>query len=838
MFGWLTRNDGARKARIRRRLKSPRGSVFSEFAIVMPIVLLMCSAIFELIGFWDAQVMANHAAWQVGRIAAVRGHDGMAFSDNLSKISKTGVVSEKMPEPIKIVLTPLVQAIGGTIEKFNDRGVITTMFLMSTCEIGYYGPSPSQALSEGVEGLIDSAVKGIVVELPKWAEEFCKQKIDWIPAGKGVIGKMISDIINAIVNAAVKPIMDALAGVLKQLAKKLVELLNLDELFSGGSAAARRARQIYGAAIRVLKAPTAVSAVSELTEAEGPFVFAKGAAWEGMGRLSYPLVVDKEAKSDGYFVTGAHGWPPNNQALQLVKVEVNWPYSRGWLFPVVSGYGKTSAPVAKGTSIAFPQPGITDKNLWSTGAVEYVDGDYESKMSDAYKAVVDAMRRYLALAQFGMKYRLYRETISFVDEQPEWYHIGSPKHCSPLYELFEENKGGDYANCWGGITDWSSQSAYTQDLEKFFETSSYRSREYFFWEGTWHKRYAADLVSVSGHLGFGSWCKAHPQYCASTTRVRDDPIDDVNFKILVDDYAMQSHASMPHPKDIYKSYMSFRSSVGGFCLMDIVQWKDPGRYQHWFSTDMHNQQTSEEKADKRFDKIRQLLEAEIQDIQNILDGNMSEYTGDNGDDFIIDPNDEAAINNPEEASRKAMEKWLERKKELRWLLQEIDRKIGTLNNSWWAYKNAVESLKRDRRSAVRNDLARAYIRAWDLERNRAGYHLGSELPVLSEHKFAELVRKYNLLPYDVVGKTDELSRLQDACCDALEDSFNAELKYGVQLGLKSAKKAEKSGKSIDDLDFDTDVFPEGHGGTLGPGSDSGWPIDGDNQKWTPAGGWQ
>ena len=69
MFKWLTRNDGRRRIeRAKRRVASPRASVFTEFAIVMPVVAMICSAMIEIVGFWDAQVMANHAAWQVGRI--------------------------------------------------------------------------------------------------------------------------------------------------------------------------------------------------------------------------------------------------------------------------------------------------------------------------------------------------------------------------------------------------------------------------------------------------------------------------------------------------------------------------------------------------------------------------------------------------------------------------------------------------------------------------------------------------------------------------------------------------------------------------------------------------
>ena len=85
MLKWLTRNDGKRGAKVARRLKSSRASVFSEFALVMPIVVMVCSALIEIVGFWDAQIMANHAAWTVGRIAMVRGTDGMEYWGALSK---------------------------------------------------------------------------------------------------------------------------------------------------------------------------------------------------------------------------------------------------------------------------------------------------------------------------------------------------------------------------------------------------------------------------------------------------------------------------------------------------------------------------------------------------------------------------------------------------------------------------------------------------------------------------------------------------------------------------------------------------------------------------------
>ena len=829
MFKWLTRNDGAKKSRLKRRLKSPRGSVFSEFAIVMPIVLLMCSAIFEVIGFWDAQIMANHSAWQVGRIASVRGDDGMAFSETVTKMSKTGVISEKMPEPIKKLLQPLLMSIGGALEKFNDRGVITTMFLMSTCEIGYYGGSPGTELAEKVDKLISDAIDGIVKGLPDCVNELIKEKIDWIPDGDGVIGKLVSDLVKKIVEVAIRPILEAIGKAIAEAVKKFLELIDIDKLFSGGSAAARRARQIYGAAVRVAKANEPVSSVTELKDKI--YVFAKNTS-ASQGRLAYPLVADKEVKSDGYFVTGAHGWPPNDQALKLLKVEIKWPYSRGWIFPVVSGYGKTSAPVARGTSIAFPQPNIVDKNLWSTGAVAYVDGDYTNKMSNAYEEVAKAMKKYLAIAQFGMKYRLSKEVLKLVDEDPNPLHSWTPKHCEPLLDLFEANKGGDYATCWDKITGGQKQTALMVDLEPYFNESVYRKSEYFYWEESWHKRYDSGMVGCRGAVGFGIWSAGNPPYTADSGCNGRGCVSIVDFLVICGEYADQIKEAKLQFEDVYNAYSRFNGCLRGFRLADVVQWKDPGNYRSWYSRDHEAQSASIDKADKRFGKIIDLLNAEIKDIQNILDDKMDEYKGDDGDDFIIDPDDQKAIDDPEKAAAEAMKKWEARKKELKLLLQDIDQKIVVLNNAWANYRTSAFDLMNSRGEFMDKGMARVCLRVCIATRSVDILKNGNVA------SFADVLRGKALVGYDIVGKTFEFAALQDEYCNALEASWNAEVEYGTKLGLASAKKAKKSGKSIDELDFDEDIYPDGEGGTLSPGSDSGWPIDRDHETWSKTGGWK
>lgn len=62
----------------RRRLESPRGTVMLEFALIMPVLLMIGMFVIEILQYHDAQLMADHAAWRLARIAAVRtsGKDG------------------------------------------------------------------------------------------------------------------------------------------------------------------------------------------------------------------------------------------------------------------------------------------------------------------------------------------------------------------------------------------------------------------------------------------------------------------------------------------------------------------------------------------------------------------------------------------------------------------------------------------------------------------------------------------------------------------------------------------------------------------------------------------
>ena len=200
MFKWLTRNDGKRVERAKRRIASPRASVFTEFALVMPIVAMVCSAMIEIVGFWDAQVMANHTAWQVGRIVMVRGSDGLVFSSSIDKKSKTGIKGSSMPDVLKKMLSGLDTVIKGA-NKFNNRGNITAMFLMSTCGIGYFGASPGQTLSDGFTSLCKSVVTALTEDIPKWIKDGVKAKLPTTAkSGESGIGAFVQNLVNGIVD--------------------------------------------------------------------------------------------------------------------------------------------------------------------------------------------------------------------------------------------------------------------------------------------------------------------------------------------------------------------------------------------------------------------------------------------------------------------------------------------------------------------------------------------------------------------------------------------------------------------------------------------------------------
>ena len=841
MLKWLTRNDGGRIGRARRRIKSPRGSVFSEFALVMPIVVLACSAMLELAGFWDAQVMANHAAWQVGRIVMVRGSDGLEFSTSLSKKSKTGIKGSKMPEMLKKMLGGLDTVIQGA-NKFNNRANIATMYLMSTCGVGYYGASPGKTLSDGFTSLCKSVVDTLTKDIPKWIKEGITGRLPKVAkSGESGIGGFVNDLVNKVVDkvteSALKPIADAIQ---KRMQSAFDSILGkngskIDSLFSGKGALARNSRQMYGAASRIVRAKRIsgkeVVTVTDMDEPQGGFLFAKNG---NLGRLVYPQVYDKEGKSDGYFITSAHGWPANDDGHAMVHVEVNWPYERGWLFPVVSGRGSTSstnAPTATGHSMVFPQPNIQNEHLYSEGATEFAEGSYTNNAAmAALDDLAKEMKNYLKFVKFGMKYRILKDSISLADERGFWASA-SWKKCPELKELFGIGEGegkGDYAKCWSAITGGKDQDAFERDLKAYFKESSYHNRDYFHWDGSYHRRYMPRLVTSLGNSKLGEWFKNKDNKSLTC--------DDATYNWFVsgqtaflaistgirNNSAALSAAFGPGKFDSNKAVTQIiafasRNKVN---VPNMVKWTEGADFEAWKAKEKELQKFSAT-ADASFAEIRKLIEKEIHDIENIENGNAT-WTGDDSDP-VYDPTDEAAMKDPKAVAKKAREKWNGMKEKLKKKLAEVDAAAVALRNEWDAYKKAADDFKSWRRRSVLDGYVDACIKLMAAKKS---------LNVLDGADAAAFKFPKSCITYDIVKSTDDMLAKMKKYLKKADESYQREIEYGILLGLESAGRAKKQGKSIDQVVEGAEGITEDKPGSLTSGSDSGALIDKDRQEYS------
>ena len=853
MFKWLTRNDGRRRIeRAKRRIASPRASVFTEFAIVMPVVAMICSAMIEIVGFWDAQVMANHAAWQVGRIVMVRGSDGLVFSSSLDKKSKTGIKGSKMPDVLKKMLGGLDTVIKGA-NKFNNRGNIATMFLMSTCGIGYFGASPGQTLSDGFTSLCKSVVTALTEDIPKWIKDGVKAKLPTTSkSGDSGIGAFVQNLVNGIVDKMTEWALKPIANGMQKLLQKAFDSIfgkdgaKIDSLFSGKGAAARYARQMYGAASRIARAKDKtgreVLEVTDMDDLQGGFLFAKNS---NLGRLVYPQVYDKEGKSDGYFVTNAHGWPANNGGLAMVHVEVNWPYESGWLFPVVSGYGagKSKAPVAKGHSMVFPQPDIQNEHLYSEGASAYDEGSYTNNAAMAeLDDLAKEMKNYLKFVKFGMKYRICAETITLGDD--DWY-AKSWKRCIELKEMWGLGKGecgGDYGSCWSAITDGKAQDAYLSDLNGYFSPASYRYRDYFYWDGEvpWekpfnyqreevlrhHRRYMPSIAYSNGNSQFGAWFAQNKSLTCDDSTYNWFVSGQSAFLFIANgigkNAAALSSAFGPGKFDSNKavSQIIAFASRNKVNVPNMVKWTEGADLAAWTQKEKELQKAAE-KADKSFAVIKSLIEREIHDIEDIENGNAN-WTGDEGDP-VYDPSDEAAMKDPKALAKKAREKWATMKKNLKKKLGEVDAAAVALRDEWNAYVNAANKFKQDRRQCVVDGYVDACIKLMAKRRS---------MSVLDAAHDASFKFPKDCVAYDIVKSTADMRAKVESYMKKADDAYQREIEYGALLGLASASRAEKEGKSIDQIVDAADGIVEDKPGSLSAGSDTGKIIDKDRQEYS------
>ncbi len=832
MFKWLTRKDGAKIERAKRRLKSPRGSVFVEFAIVVPLLVMLSSALIEVTGFWDAQVMANHTAWTVGRIAMVRGSDGLAFSSDLDKKSKTGIAGSSMPQALKDALAALDTYIGKA-NLFNNRGNVATLFLMSTCGIGYFGKTPETAVRDIFKDLCDAGVKALTEGIKGCIEESLGDiKLPSIGGGgnflEELINKVIKELLEKLLNALLKPLAEALKALLEKAFEFIMAWLKIDDWFSGDDELAYHARQIYGAAQRIVRANETINkevlTVKDLDADDSPYLFSKSSLRK---RLVYPQCVDSDSKSDGYFVKDPSGWPPNNNGLAMVHVEIDWPYESGWLFPVVSGYGSVSAPpVAKGHSMVFPQPNIANDNLYSEGAKAFEPGSYtNAPRPKAFEDLANEMKQYLKGVKFCMQYRICEDKVTVHDGDWSWESWTDWKDSPELMDVFGIKSipapgGSEYVKTWEKLTGTSSQRPPMRDIEDHFDPSYYRNVEYFYWEGAWHKRYGGSIVAAKGNSGLSAFYdnRSTEVLCYKDDSVNMFGMSAKNFEKIHERYKKKLKEAIKKGDDsdwVFDKVKGLANRIK-VNVSNLVKYQIGHDYSAWKNQDAEIDKSAKV-ADGMFNEILKLLHKEIAEIDDILN-DTAQYSG-SPEDPVLDPEDEGVVKDPDAAAAKAREKWRKMKENLKLKLADVDAAAVKLRGEWSSYAAMVDKFKSDRGQCIGEYFAVGCINMFIVTKDpnaldKAGFRFQPDV-----------------MPYDIGKGTRQMLKEVTTFATNVVDSYNKEVEYGAALGLESAGEAKREGKSPEEIVDGGGDLPGDKGGSLAPGDDKGDIIDRDRQTY-------
>jgi len=498
MFFW--RKDGGVIARGRRRIRSERAAVFAEFSFLAPFLVLLISAMIELVSFWDAKVMANHAAWTVGRIAQVRCVEeqkagstklyGMAFGEEYN-VLKTKVRSSALSLLLRGVLSGT-----GAADLMKTRQDVVSLFMMSTCGMGGYGTYWYEGKGKG--GLLKHLFAHPMITLSDYlngkakllAEVFRKLGTNfiaqWFPLRSGffsVVTRFLEMVLNKLIDKILQPVLNWIEEMLKKLVKwveeNMIHLLNRDvaeddavwdRMFSRVCAAkARMAGTNYACAVTVDK-PTG-SALFQNT--------IWSAAGDGrMYRFTYPQAAMQSDPRTAGWVKNAQGWPINGQKQSLVKVTLDWPFSSGWVFPVVSGFGKIDGNVVtRGLSLVYPQPAIMNEHLLSEGAAVFEKGGVTEANSKWGELNVG---NYLKMAAFAVDYRMGYEKIKY----PRVMGVVGP--VEPLLEILANNdlNNQDYRNTHGALMYYRIPAIAWKYNEYLFWKCNKTRHRYFTYGGT------------------------------------------------------------------------------------------------------------------------------------------------------------------------------------------------------------------------------------------------------------------------------------------------------------------------------------------------------------------
>ena len=387
-----------------RRLGSARAAAFLEFCMIAPILVMFCSGIFEFVQLWDAKIMANHAAWTVGRIASV--HAGL--TDSATSLS----VTPGMKFATAALMSTATMGIGGNAVKASSGWL--TGPLQSDI-----GRLTSGLQLSGADGQMSAAATDIPDD---FLVSIFGEKVG------GALSRLLSSSVATLVNDCIKdvkanlwpPILNTwhpagtMSGIIGRCQTHGVE--NGD----------RQLRQM-GVAQQLVNRTVGGRPVLSVTEGQtSPFVLSKSHSLAGNTSPDFPRCLDTGSKFDDWRITQDSSWPPEGAAQRMILVSVSWPFERAWLYPIFSREkwsGKD--PVAAGESIAYPQPKIRNANLRSVNAEAY-KRDPVPAIPKEFGDLREHYVNFLKTAAFAITYRLGHEFIGAHDawDAASWSHKG------------------------------------------------------------------------------------------------------------------------------------------------------------------------------------------------------------------------------------------------------------------------------------------------------------------------------------------------------------------------------------------------------------------------------
>ncbi len=485
MRGWLRRLLGrdAAEGRVlragRRRARAERGSAYVEFAFLAPLLLMFASLLIELATFWDASVMANHAAWQVARIVKVKPNAKDATIFQVKTID-----AEK--GSLKEALVSGANAGIDLLNTFGDQRSLTAILLLSGSSMGYAG-TPGNEMGD----LLNLILLKPLDELAKGSKDGFDLSQAFSEAMSGASASGISGLSDGIsellMTAIVKPVIGAVGSALLTpvVGWAQTQLNNLGKKISGAldqkggefSAMKHYARNLQKAYQRVAyvsagKGKKGGPIVKVYTANDGDIAFLAPS-----GTIRQPHVHTAKGTDPGL-------------AGQLAYVRVRWPMASDWLFPLFWGGERADTGVwATGHALTLLEPTLTNDNLKSTDPKAYTPPAENAK--GEYAGVSDTIRHDLRIELFLLRYRNVREDIHLSGDTYEHFFMQTAHHLQDWQSIAYDGKNypDEYQKSWGAALDgawYSSRGVLEVTLRGYL--NGYHTRQWLYY-GNGAQRY-------------------------------------------------------------------------------------------------------------------------------------------------------------------------------------------------------------------------------------------------------------------------------------------------------------------------------------------------------------